>query len=111
MLLCSGKIYYDLNEYREANKRKDVAIIRIEQLYPFPDLQLDDELAKYPKADYIWVQEEPANMGYWSFVLRTYAKTLNLIARKPGSSPATGYHKQHDYEQKEIIETAFEILD
>ena len=111
VLLCSGKIYYDLNEYREANKRKDVAIIRIEQLYPFPDLQLDDELVKYPKADYIWVQEEPSNMGYWSFVLRTYPKTLNLIARKPGSSPATGYHKQHDYEQKEIIETAFEILD
>jgi 2-oxoglutarate dehydrogenase E1 component len=111
VLLCSGKIYYDLNEYRQANKRQDVAIIRIEQLYPFPDLQLDDALAKYPKAEYIWVQEEPSNMGYWSFVLRTYAKTLHLIARKPGSSPATGYHKQHDIEQKEIIETAFEILD
>lgn len=111
VLLCSGKIYYDLNEYRETNKRKDVAIIRIEQLYPFPDLQLDDELDKYPKADYIWVQEEPSNMGYWSFVLRTYSKKLHLIARKPGSSPATGYHKQHEYEQKEIIETAFEILD
>jgi 2-oxoglutarate dehydrogenase E1 component len=111
VLLCSGKIYYDLNEFREANKRKDIAIIRIEQLYPFPEIQLDDELAKYPKADFIWVQEEPSNMGYWSFVLRVYHKTLYLIARKPGSSPATGYHKQHDYEQKEIIETAFEILD
>ncbi|RLD23700.1 MAG: 2-oxoglutarate dehydrogenase E1 component [Bacteroidetes bacterium] len=109
VLICSGKIYYDLEEYREKNKRKDIAIIRIEQLYPFPDLQLDDELAKYPKADYVWVQEEPSNMGYWSFVLRTYARNLHLIARKPGSSPATGYHKQHDFEQKEIIETAFEI--
>ena len=111
VLLCSGKIYYDLNEYREGNKRKDVAIIRIEQLYPFPDLQVDDELAKYPKAVYVWVQEEPSNMGYWSFVLRTYSQKLYLIARKPGSSPATGYHKQHEFEQKEIIETAFEILD
>ena len=111
VLLCSGKIYYDLSEYREANKRKDVAIIRIEQLYPFPDIQLDDELAKYPKAKFIWVQEEPSNMGYWSFVLRVYHQTLHLIARKPGSSPATGYHKQHDYEQKEIIDTAFELLD
>jgi len=111
VLICSGKIYYDLNEYREANKRKDIAIIRIEQLYPFPDLQLDDQLEKYPKAHYIWVQEEPSNMGYWSFVHRIYAKELKLIARKPGSSPATGYHKQHELEQKEIIDTAFEILD
>ena len=111
VLICSGKIFYDLNDYREVNKRKDVAIIRIEQLYPFPKLQLDDELEKYPEANYLWVQEEPANMGYWSFVLRTYTKKLYLIARKPGSSPATGYHKQHEMEQQEIIETAFEILD
>jgi 2-oxoglutarate dehydrogenase E1 component len=109
VLICSGKIYYDLAEFRETNKRKDVAILRIEQLFPFPDLQLDDELERFPKAKYIWVQEEPSNMGYWSFVLRTYHRTLHLIARKPGSSPATGYHKQHDYEQNEIIETAFEI--
>ena len=107
VLICSGKLYYDLQEFREANKRKDVAIIRIEQLYPFPDLQLDDELEKYPKANYVWIQEEPSNMGYWSFVNRIYAKQLHLIARKPGSSPATGYHKQHEYEQKEIIDTAF----
>ncbi len=111
VLICSGKIYYDLHEYREANKRKDVAIIRIEQLYPFPDFKLDDELARYPKAEYVWVQEEPSNMGYWSFVLRTYPQKLHLIARKPGSSPATGYHKQHELEQKEIIETAFELAD
>jgi 2-oxoglutarate dehydrogenase E1 component len=111
VLICSGKIFYDLHDYREANKRKDVALIRIEQLYPFPKLQLDDELKKYPDANYLWVQEEPANMGYWSFVLRTYTKKLYLIARKPGSSPATGYHKQHELEQHEIIETAFEILD
>jgi 2-oxoglutarate dehydrogenase E1 component len=98
-----------LSQYREENKRKDVAIIRIEQLYPFPDLQLDDELEKYPDAEYVWVQEEPANMGYWWFVLSIYNKKLHVIARKRGSSPATGYHKQHEIEQKEIIETAFSI--
>jgi 2-oxoglutarate dehydrogenase E1 component len=111
VLICSGKIYYDLNNYRTEHKRKDIAIVRIEQLYPFPDFQLDDVLDKYPDADYVWVQEEPANMGYWWFVKSIYAKDLHLIARKRGSSPATGYHKQHEYEQKEIVETAFEILD
>ena len=109
VLICSGKIYYDLNQHREENKRKDIAIVRIEQLYPFPDLQLDDELDKYPNADYVWVQEEPANMGYWWFVLSIYHKDLHLIARKRGSSPATGYHKQHEYEQNEIIDTAFSL--
>ena len=111
VLICSGKIYYDLSNYRTEHKRKDIAIVRIEQLYPFPDIQLDDVLDKYPDADYVWVQEEPANMGYWWFVQSIYAKNLHLIARKRGSSPATGYHKQHEYEQKEIVETAFEILD
>ena len=109
VLLCSGKIFYELSQYREDNKRKDVAIVRIEQLYPFPDIQLDDELDKYPDAEYVWVQEEPANMGYWWFVLSIYNKKLNIIARKRGSSPATGYHKLHEQEQKEIIETAFSI--
>ena len=102
VLLCSGKIYYDLSQYREENKRQDVAIVRIEQLYPFPDLQLDDELEKYPEADYVWVQEEPANMGYWWFVLSIYDKKLHVIARKRGTSPATGYNKQHEIEKKTI---------
>ena len=60
VLICSGKIYYDLSNYRTEHKRKDIAIVRIEQLYPFPDIQLDDVLDKYPDADYVWVQEEPA---------------------------------------------------
>jgi len=109
VLICSGKIYYDLSLYREENKIDNVAIIRIEQLTPFPDLQLDDELEKYPDAEYVWVQEEPANMGYWWFVLSIYNKKLHLIARKRGSSPATGYHKQHEYEQNEIIKSAFTL--
>ena len=108
VLICSGKIYYELDARRQADKRKEVAIIRIEQLYPFPDFKLDDELDRYPNAEYIWVQEEPANMGYWSFVHRVYARPLRLIARSTASSPATGYHKQHELEQKEIIDTAFQ---
>ena len=108
VLLCTGKIYYELLQEQEKNKRKDVAIIRIEQLYPFPELQLDDALAAYKKAAVFWVQEEPSNMGYWAFVLRTYHTCqLKVIARKPSASPATGYHKMHEAEQNEIIETAF----
>ncbi len=109
-LICSGKIYYDLIEEQQKGKRKEVAIIRVEQLYPFPDLQLDDALKALGNPPVFWVQEEPSNMGYWAFVLRTYhSYELKVIARKPSASPATGYHKMHDVEQKEIIETAFNV--
>lgn len=110
VLLCSGKIYYDLKEEQLKNKRKDVAIVRIEQLFPFPEIQVDDELDRFKKADVFWVQEEPSNMGYWAFVLRSYLnKELKLISRKPSASPATGYHKLHEQEQKDIIDKAFDI--
>lgn len=110
VLLCSGKIYYDLKEEQLKNKRKDVAIVRIEQLFPFPETQVDDELDRFKKADVFWVQEEPSNMGYWAFVLRSYLnKDLKLISRKPSASPATGYHKLHEQEQKDIIDKAFDI--
>ncbi len=109
-LVCSGKIYYDLKEEQQKNKRKDVAIIRVEQLYPFPDLQLDDALKALGNPQVKWVQEEPANMGYWAFILRTYhTHKIQVIARKPSASPATGYATMHEAEQKEIIETAFNI--
>ncbi len=109
-LVCSGKIYYDLKEEQQKNKRKDVAIIRVEQLYPFPDLQLDDALKALGSPPVKWVQEEPSNMGYWAFVLRTYhSHKMQVIARKPSASPATGYAKMHEAEQKEIIKTAFNI--
>jgi len=110
VLLCSGKVYYDLLEYKEKNKVTDIAIIRIEQLYPFPENQLDDTLNTFADAEVVWVQEEPSNMGFWAFLLRTYTnKKFGLIARKPSSSPATGYHRLHASEQNEIIETAFQI--
>ena len=110
VLLCSGKIFYDLKEEQQKSKRKDVAIIRIEQLYPFPEVQIDDELAKYKNPEVFWIQEEPSNMGSWAFILRiTESKTIKLISRKPSASPATGYHKMHEIEQKEIIGKAFDI--
>ncbi len=96
VLLCSGKIYYDLQERQEKEKRKDIAIIRLEQLHPFPEKQVTKLLMKYKGAKVIWVQEEPENMGYWAYILRTYRQVdLDIISRDPSASPATGYGKLH----------------
>jgi 2-oxoglutarate dehydrogenase E1 component len=109
VLLCSGKVYYDLLDEQQQSGRKDVAIVRLEQLHPFPKKQLDAELAKYPKAKVYWVQEEPENMGYWNFMLRFMRRELeDVIARKPSASPATGYNKIHMKEQKDLVARAFD---
>jgi len=108
VILCSGKIYYDLLEKKEKDKRKDVSILRIEQLHPFPTAQVNKVLDKYKNAELIWCQEEPENMGYWSYIERAYKeKDLKLISRKASASPATGYAKVHIQEQEEIINNAF----
>jgi 2-oxoglutarate dehydrogenase E1 component len=109
VLLCSGKVYFDLLEEQQKSERKDVAIVRLEQLHPFPKKQLDVELAKYPKAKIYWVQEEPENMGYWNYLLRFMRRELeDVISRKPSASPATGYNKVHVKEQKELVARAFD---
>ena len=110
VLMCSGKIYYDLLDKQQKENREDVAIIRVEQLHPFPKTKVDTELAKYLKAKIIWVQEEPENMGYWSFLLRAMGLKAfdELIARKPSASPATGFLKIHNEEQAELVNKAFE---
>ena len=109
VLLCSGKVYYDLLDEQQKSERKDVAIVRLEQLHPFPKLQLDAELAKYPGATLLWVQEEPENMGYWNYLLRYLRRELHdVVARKPSASPATGYNKVHVKEQKDIVARAFD---
>ncbi|MBH8568476.1 2-oxoglutarate dehydrogenase E1 component [Microvirga sp. STS02] len=109
VLLCSGKVYYDLLDEQRNSDRKDVAIVRMEQLHPFPKKQLDAELAKYPKAKVYWVQEEPENMGYWNFMLRYMRRELeDVISRKPSASPATGYNKIHVKEQKDLVARAFD---
>ncbi len=109
VLLCSGKIYYDLFEHQQAEGRKDVAILRLEQIYPLPANQLRYLIQKYPSsAQWCWVQEEPRNMGAWGFVLRVITEVeMQYIGRKPSPSPATGYHHQHSEEQNRIVQEAF----
>ena len=108
VLLCTGKIYFDLLEEQEKKKIKDIAIVRLEQLFPFPQKQLEYVLKKYGKAKLVWVQEEPENMGAWSFMLRVSGLNLELISRKSSPSPATGYAKIHKKDQAEIVKKAFE---
>lgn len=112
VLYCTGKIYYDLLEKQQVDKRKDVAIVRVEQLYPTPYEQLDAVRTKYKKAtEHIWVQEEPENMGVWPYIARKFRKSefaFEVISRKESSSTATGYAKQHIAQQLYIIGKAFE---
>jgi 2-oxoglutarate dehydrogenase E1 component len=110
VLFCSGKVYFDLAERQQKDNRKDIAIIRLEQLYPLPLGQLESLYKKYGKASWFWVQEEPLNMGAASF-LQMNLKSMNygFISRQPSAATATGYIKIHQQEQSEIIDTAFEI--
>ena len=110
VLFCSGKVYFDLADKQQKEGRKDVAIIRLEQLYPLPVKQLEALYKKYNKATWFWVQEEPLNMGAASF-LQMNLKGINygIISRQPGAATASGYSKVHAQEQAEIVDTAFSI--
>jgi 2-oxoglutarate dehydrogenase E1 component len=110
VVLCTGKIFYELQDVQQKKKIKDTAIVRLEQLHPFPEKQLNDVLKKYKSAKLVWAQEEPSNMGYWSYILRFMAKAgLEVVARKASASPATGYSKIHKAEQEKLLNHAFEI--
>tara|TARA_A100001011_G_scaffold120924_1_gene127639 strand:- start:762 stop:3644 length:2883 start_codon:yes stop_codon:yes gene_type:complete len=115
VVICSGKIYFDLLQTREKNKNKNVFIIRIEQLYPFPVKTLANALKRFrKKTEFFWCQEEPKNMGAWNTVrnyiqwslenIKADNKVVNYIGRKPAASPASGYLKKHLAEQNEILE-------
>ncbi|WON97090.1 2-oxoglutarate dehydrogenase E1 component [Sphingobacterium sp. UGAL515B_05] len=113
VLFCSGKVYYDLLEKQETDKRKDVAIVRLEQLFPIPTEQLKAIRKKYNKAkEFVWVQEENENMGAWSYYCRKLMGTeiafTGFVARKESGSTATGYMKQHVAQQAEILNKSFE---
>ena len=112
VLFCSGKVYYDLLEKQQADDRKDVAIVRVEQLYPTPMDKLRSIKNKYKNAeDFIWVQEEPENMGAWPYICRKFRNrniTLDVVSRKESSSTATGYAKQHTAQQHAVVTRAFE---
>ena len=116
VVLCTGKVYYDLYQAREEAKIKDVVVLRLEQLYPFPSDALIEEIQKYPNAEVVWCQEEPKNSGYWEFVDRRIENVLTLakhnaarpsyIGRKPAASPATGNSSVHKREQEFLVKEA-----
>ncbi|MFZ4763238.1 MAG: 2-oxoglutarate dehydrogenase E1 component [Alphaproteobacteria bacterium] len=119
VVVCSGKVYYDLVAARDAAKIDHVAILRLEQLYPFPSEALAVELKKYPKADLVWCQEEPINMGGWFFVdrrLEAMLASIDHAAKRPiyagraeAASPATGSLKRHNQEQEKLVNEALSV--
>jgi 2-oxoglutarate dehydrogenase E1 component len=110
VLLCSGKVYYDLREQRTADGMDDVAIVRVEQLAPFPEEPIKQVLGRYRKArEWVWVQEESQNMGAWTFIeprLRALGCEVRYVGRDASASPATGSHHIHAQEQKELVAAA-----
>jgi 2-oxoglutarate dehydrogenase E1 component len=113
VILCSGKIHYALDAARREQDRGDVALVRVEQLYPFPTAELRDALGRYPAIrEVFWVQEEPANQGAWWFVLPLISPLLrpdvsfSYIGRAEAASPATGSHEVHEAEERAILEQA-----
>ena len=114
VVICSGKIYFDLLEAREKSKNDKVVFIRIEQLYPFPAKTLAKVLKRYQNANFIWCQEEPKNMGAWNTVRNYIDRTLEIIefknkkvkynGRNASSTTATGNYNKHLAEQKKILE-------
>ncbi len=110
IVLCSGKIYYELDDYRRKNNKLNTAIIRVEQLYPFPEKEIKALQMKYSNAQrWLWVQEEPKNMGAWNFIKEfMHFVEPGVIARPPSGSPASGSSKFHGIQQNKIVEKSFE---
>jgi 2-oxoglutarate dehydrogenase E1 component len=114
VVFCSGKIYYDLLAARDERKVDHVALVRVEQLYPFASNQAADALARYPvTAEVVWAQEEPRNMGGWRFLreaiqplLDATQREVRYVGRPESASPATGSGKRHQQEQAEIVSDA-----
>ncbi|MDR3680718.1 MAG: 2-oxoglutarate dehydrogenase E1 component [Flavipsychrobacter sp.] len=109
VLLCSGKMYFDLSEKQITDKITDTAIVRLEQIYPLPMKQLNELKAKYGKAEWLWVQEEPRNMGAASFLIMNMPEDFKIAykSRPASASTATGFSKKHTIEQNELVNSAF----
>jgi 2-oxoglutarate dehydrogenase E1 component len=114
VVACSGKVYYDLVKKREERGSDDVAILRVEQLYPFPHKAFATELKKYPNAtEVVWCQDEPQNQGAWFFVQHylhenmAEGQKLGYSGRAASASPAVGYSHLHQEQQKSLVEGAF----
>jgi 2-oxoglutarate dehydrogenase E1 component len=116
VVMCSGKVYYDLYEAREAAGIDDVYLLRVEQFYPFPARALINELSRFTKAEMVWAQEEPKNMGAWSFIEPGLEWVLDQVKAKHGrpryagrpasAATATGLAKKHAQEQKSVVDQA-----
>ena len=115
VIITSGKVYYDLLEARDAAKIADIAIIRTEQYYPFPERELKAELSRYKNAEFVWCQEEPKNMGAWFFMQPRIEQLMESIGREDrlryagrpdAASPAVGYHKLFEQGQKQLVDEA-----
>lgn len=119
VVLCSGKVYYDLLAERRERKINDVMILRMEQLYPFPAKSLTEELKQYPNAEVVWCQEEPRNMGSWHFInekiedvlvaMKHKAARPSYVGRAEAASPATGLMKHHNAEQAKLVDEALTV--
>ncbi|MEG1454924.1 MAG: 2-oxoglutarate dehydrogenase E1 component, partial [Comamonas sp.] len=117
VIACSGKVYYDLVKKRAEREQDDVAIIRVEQVYPFPHKAFAAELKKYPQAtDIVWCQDEPQNQGAWFFIQHNIhenmldGQKLGYSGRAASASPAVGYSHLHQEQQKALVEGAFTKL-
>jgi 2-oxoglutarate dehydrogenase E1 component len=117
VLACSGKVYYDLVNARKERGEGNVAILRIEQLYPFPHKALATELKKYPNlSEIVWVQDEPQNQGSWFYAQHhllenmVEGQRLGYAGRTASASPAVGYYAKHNEQQKALIDAAFAKL-
>jgi 2-oxoglutarate dehydrogenase E1 component len=119
VVICSGKVYFDLLEARDAAGFDDIYLMRLEQFYPFPALSLTRELARFKNADVVWCQEEPKNQGAWFFVEPNIEWVLGRIGAKAGraiyagrpasASPATGLASRHKAEQEALVEAALSL--
>ena len=117
VVLCSGKVYYDLLEEREKNTTSGIYFLRLEQIYPFPDEEIIPFIKRFPSSEWLWCQEEPQNMGAWHFVAPRIQSLLDkhlhkkyaiyCISRLAAASPATGWMKRHLKEKARIMEHVF----
>jgi len=120
VVFSAGKVYYDLLKTRTDKRTKDIALIRVEQLAPFPFQLVRDEARKYPNAEVVWCQEEPLNQGYYFYILPRFITSLKAdrglqgatptyIGRQPSASTATGHHHVHDHELLQFLTQVFNV--
>lgn len=114
IVFCSGKVFYDLNQHRNESNIENTAILRVEQLYPFNDAMVKALVSQFPNVTkFVWCQEEPQNMGAWTFIaprlMNALSSHIRYAGRRAASSPATGAKASHKRGQKRLVEEAFNV--